>query len=85
MLMMGGVGFLLNYVYKCLEKFCDVIDCMVLKLFIVGVIFYKFVVVCYVWMLLIIFVVGVLLVEVFDLVFGVIGNVVFRDVVGKIK
>lgn len=56
-------------------------DCLLLKVLVFGFLVNKLVIVCWICIFLIMFVVGVFLVEVFDFVGGVFGNVVFKDVI----
>lgn len=79
------VGYIYKEVFFKSRKFRDVNDRVILKLFVVGMILNKVVVVCYVCMFLMIFVVGVFLVDVFDFVVGVFGNVVYCYVILEIK
>lgn len=73
------VGFV--YVYRCLFFMQYMMDCLILKVLVIGQIMNNSVIVCFVWIMVVIFKVGVLLVEVLGIVVGVIGNKVYEEVV----
>lgn len=57
------------------------VDCNILKIFVIGEILKKVSIVCFIWILVMIFVVGVLFIGVLEFVVGVLGNVVYCEVI----